>query len=104
MFNRLLNLFKRPAAVKPVEVKGASADDVRKYAKVTFVTPARQRGEKRVTFSAMDIQRGMNLHAHAQLVCGAIDAKKFSEFARLELVKREGVKQGASAKWTFKVL
>jgi hypothetical protein len=52
----------------------------------------------------MDLQRGMNLHAHAQLVCGAIDAKKFAEFARVELVKREGVKQGASAKWTFKVL
>ena len=104
MVNRLLDLFKRPAAAKSAEEKGTTANDVRKYAKVTFITPARQRGEKRVSFSAMDLQRGMNLHAHAQLVCGAIDAKKFAEFARVELVKREGVKQGASAKWTFKVL
>lgn len=104
MIDRLLDLFKRPASTKTTVEKGASADDVRKYAKVAFITPARQRGEKRVCFSAMDIQRGMNLHAHAQLVCGAIDAKKFTEFARVELVKREGVKQGASAKWTFKVL
>jgi len=37
-------------------------------------------------------------------VCSAIDAKKFEEFARVKLVKREGDKQGASARWTFKVL
>ena len=104
MFKSLLNLFKRPAEVKTAEEKGATADNIRKYAKVTFVTPARQRGEKRVTFSAMDIHRELTPPTAYPLICGAIDAKKFAEFARLELVKREGVKQGASAKWTFKVL
>jgi hypothetical protein len=104
MVNRLLDLFKRPAAAKSAEEKGATADDVRKYAKVTYVTPARQRGEKRVSFGASDIHHGMNLHSHFPLVCGAVDARKFAEFARVELVKREGAKQGATAKWTFKVL
>jgi bifunctional ADP-heptose synthase (sugar kinase/adenylyltransferase) len=104
MFNRVVNLFKRPAASKVIEPKGATADSVRKYAKATFITPARQRGEKRVTFSASDIHRGMNLHSRMPLVCSSIDAKKFAEFARVELVKRDGVKQGASAKWTFKLL
>lgn len=104
MFNRLLDLFKRPAAEKIVEDKHATADIVRKHAKVTYVTPARQRGEKRVTFSASDIHHALHLHAHYPLVCSAIDAKKFAEYARVELVKRDGAKQGATSKWTFKVL
>ena len=104
MFKSLLNLFKRPAEAKTAEDRGASADNIRKYAKVTFITPARQRNEKRVTFSAMDIHRGLNPPTAYPLICNAIDAKKIADFARVELVKREGVKQGASAKWTFKVL
>jgi len=52
----------------------------------------------------MDIHRGLHPPTAYTLICGAIDAKKFADFARVELVKREGVKQGASAKWTFKVL
>ena len=58
MFKSLLNLFKRPAEAKTAEERGANADNIRKYAKFNFVTPARQRGEKRVTFSAMDIHQG----------------------------------------------
>jgi len=104
MFKSLLNLFKRPEKSSPTAVKHATADSVRKYAKSNFVTPARQRSEQRVTFSAADLHRGLELHARFPLVCDAIDAKKFEEFARVKLVKREGVKQGASAKWTFKVL
>lgn len=104
MFKSLLDRLKRPAAVKAAEVKQASADSVRKYAKVTFVTPARQRGEKRVTFSASDLHGGLELHAHYPLVCSAIDGKKFEDFARVSLVKRTGVKNGATARWTFKIL
>ncbi len=104
MFKSLLNLFKRPAGNKTVSEKGVSADEIRKYAKTAFITPVRQRGEKRVTFSAMDLQRGMTQHADYPHICGAIDAKKFTEFARVELIRRDGAKQGASAKWTFKVL
>ena len=104
MFKSLLNLFKRQSKPGAHAEKMATADSVRKYAKVTFITPARQRGEQRVTFSAADLHRGLDLHARYPLVCDAIDTKKFEEFARVKLVKREGVKQGASAKWTFKVL
>lgn len=104
MFKSLLNLFKRPAAANSATEKEATADGVRKFAKVTYITPARQRGETRVSFTASDLHRGLNLHARYPLVCSAIDAKKFEEFARVSLVKREGVKQGASARWTFKIL
>ena len=104
MLKSILNLFKRQPKASSAAVKQATADGVRKYAKVNYITPARQRGEQRVTFSAADLHRGLNLHARFPLVCAAIDAKKFEEFARVKLVKREGVKQGASARWTFKVL
>ena len=104
MVNRLLNLFKRPAAEKIVEDKHATADIVRKHVKVTYVTPARQRGEKRVSFNASDLHRVMDPRASYPLICSAIDSKKFTEFARVSLVKREGAKQGASARWTFKIL
>ena len=104
MFKFLTDLFKRPSKARPAAVKQATANEVRKYAKATFVTRARQRGEERVTFSAADLHRGLNLHARFPLVCSAIDAKKFEEFARVRLIKRDGVKQGASARWTFKVL
>ena len=104
MFKSLLNLFKRPAAANSATEKEATADGVRTFAKVTYITPTRQRGETRVSFTASDLHRGLNLHAGYPLGCSAIDAKKFAEFARVSLVKREGVKQGASARWTFKIL
>ena len=52
MFKSILNLFKRQPKTTSAEVKQATGDSIRKYAKTTYVTPARQRGEQRVTFSA----------------------------------------------------
>ena len=63
----------------------------------------RTKKEKRVTFTAADIEKGMGLQSKFPMVCSSIDAKKFLEYARVELIKREGADQGASAKWTFRV-
>jgi hypothetical protein len=104
MFKSLLNFFKRKPATGSTGENQATADGLRKYAKVTYVTPARQRGEKRVSFNASDLHRVMDPRASYPLICSAIDSKKFTEFARVSLVKREGAKQGASARWTFKIL
>lgn len=101
MFKSLLDLFRKK---KSGEHRQTSPDAVRKYAKANFVTPARQKGEKRVSFTARQVHDGMGLSVSYPLVCSALDAKKFEEFARVKLTKREGVKQGASAGWTFKVL
>ncbi len=98
----MFKLFKKPLfAVK--EKEHSNADEIRKYAKSVFITPARQRGDKSVSFSASDIHAGLGYKARFPAVCSAIDAKKFSEFARVDLVKRSGPKQGATAKWTFKM-
>jgi hypothetical protein len=100
MFEFITRLFKK----QPASPRKTTADTIRKYAKTTFVTPARQKGEKRVTFNARQIHQGLELSSRYPLVCSSIDAHKFEEFARVKLVKRDGVKQGVSAEWTFKVL
>jgi hypothetical protein len=37
-------------------------------------------------------------------ICSALDAKKFEEFARVKVIRREGSRQGSTAKWTIKIL
>ena len=101
MFEFLTDLFKKKKSRAP---RKTTADAVRKYAKVNFVLPARQKGEKRVTFNARQIHQGLELSSSYPLVCSAIDAHAFEEFARVKLIKREGAKQGVSADWTYKVL
>lgn len=102
MFEFLKRLFKKPE-IELEAPQRPQADAIRKYAKLKFVIPARQKGEKRISFTAGEIHKGVGLKNRMPLVCGSIDARKFLEFARVELIRREGPKQGATAKWTFKV-
>jgi hypothetical protein len=113
MWDFLTRFFKRGNNKKEKDGKTASktpnphinqSDDIRKYAKTHFVIPARKRGDVRVSFSAKDIHQGLDLASRYPMVCSAIDSKKFAEFARIELTKRDGPQQGATARWTFKVL
>lgn len=98
----MFKLFKKAPEVSK-EKEHSTADDIRKYAKTHFVTPARQRGDEAVTFSASDIHVAEGENEHFSNVCKAIDSKKFLEFARVVLSKRSGPKSGAAARWTFKV-
>lgn len=100
MFEFITRLFKK----QPASPRKTTADAIRKYAKTTFVTPARQKGDKRVSFNARQIHQGLGLSSNYAMVCDAIDTHKFEEFARVKLVKREGMKQGVSAEWVFKIL
>ena len=107
MFDFIRNLFKKRTDSKPGKAPNpriTQADEIRKYAKTHYVTPARKKGETRVSFSAKDIHTGIDLDSRYPLVCASIDAKKFKEFARVELIKREGPSQGVLARWTFKIL
>lgn len=102
MFKRFLDLFRKEKRPSKSSDR-TTADQVRKYAKVTFITPARQQGKIRVTFSAADVHNGMKLRSNYTLVCGAIDAKKFLVFARVKLETRTGAKQSSTARWTFTI-
>jgi len=79
----------------------ATADKVREYALITFIKPARNRGDKTVTFTATDIHKGMALQERFPLVCSAIDTDKFLEYASVNLVIREGPKQSSTVRWVF---
>lgn len=103
MFDFLKKWFKKSDVKTVVKKKKPMGDEIRKYTKNKFIIPARMKKEKRVTFTAADIEKGMGLQSKFPMVCSAIDAKKFLDYARLELIKREGAEQGATAKWTFKV-
>jgi len=111
MWEFLRKIFKKPPVKSVKSVKNGKtgnprinqADEIRKYAKTQFVIPARKKGEKRVSFTSKDIHQGMDLESRYPQVCASIDSKKFREFARVEIVKREGPQQGATARWTFKL-
>jgi len=103
MFSFLNKLFRKKG-VKTEKQKVSQSDEIRKYAKTHFIIPSRQKHEKRVVFTASDIHHGLKLTGQYPQVCSSIDARKFKVFARVELIKREGPKQGSSARWTFKIL
>jgi hypothetical protein len=111
MWEFLRKLFRKPPVKSIKSVKNgkssnpriSQADEIRKYAKTQFIIPARKKGETRVSFTSKDIHQGMDLQSRYPQVCASIDSKKFNEFARVELVKREGPQHGATARWTFKL-
>ena len=103
MWSFLRRLFRK-TELKTDKHKLSQADEIRKYAKTHYIIPARQKGDKRVSFAVSEIHQGLKLVSRYQLVCSSIDARKFKAFARVELIKREGPKEGASAHWTFKIL
>ena len=78
-----------------------TADDVRHFALKSFIQPARERGEKTVSFTATDVHKGMGLQARFPLVCSSIDGGKFMDLAKVVLVKRDGPKQSSTVRWVF---
>ena len=78
-----------------------TANEVREYALVTFIKPARRRGANTVAFTSTDIHKGMGLEGRFPLVCSAIDAEKFQDYASVILSQRDGPKQSSTVRWVF---
>ena len=78
----------------------ATADEVRRYA-LKKIQEARQKGDKTISFTALEIHKGLGLNQRFPLVCSAIDADKFLDYASVILIKREGPKQSTTVRWTF---
>lgn len=79
----------------------ATANAVREYVLKEFIEPARRQGKTTVSFTSSDVHKGMGLAQRYPLVCSAIDADKFLDYAKVTLVKREGPKQSTTANWIF---
>lgn len=82
----------------------ASANEIREYARAKYIETARRRGQRTVTFSALDIHKGLGYKDRYPIVCSSIDADKFLDFANVIMVRREGVKASSAVTWTFEVL
>jgi hypothetical protein len=103
MFEFITKWFSKPTPKAETKKKSSGGDAVRKYVKQRYINPARMKKGGRVTFTAEDIEKEMGLGNKYPLICSALDTQKFIDFARVELIRREGAAQGSTAKWTFKV-
>lgn len=79
------------------------ADDVRKYCKQTYVDPARNRGEKRITIRSGDVHLALNYANRYPLVCAAIGSNKFEELCGLKRLSVEGPLNGVNTLFTFRL-
>lgn len=77
------------------------ADQIRQYVRVQLIEPARVAGRRQVKVRAGDVHAALDLENRMPAVCGALDAGRFSDEARVTLVRRSGPKQGANAEWIF---
>jgi hypothetical protein len=102
MFDILKNLFPK-AQPKESKKRVSMGDPIRKYVKNKYIIPARTKKAGRVVLVASDVDNGMGLGNKYAMVCSALDSNKFLEFARVELIRREGPAQGGAAKWTLKI-
>jgi len=76
-------------------------NDIREYVLATIIKPARQRGNKSISFTSADVHNGMELEQGFPLVCSAIDAEKFQKNASVILSRRDGPEQSSSVRWVF---
>ncbi len=97
--------FKRKAATtvsKSDKPERSHADEIRKFVRTTYITPARRKGLSHVTFSNEEVQAGMK-GVRLQSIVSAIDAAKFPVFAKAKLTKRVGKKGSSEIRWTFEI-
>ena len=73
------------------------ADQIRDYARVNYVVPARERGKRRFTIRTGDVVRNMELiGGRTPAVCSALKTREFLGENSLRLVSRTGPESGQS--------
>ena len=77
------------------------SDDIRGYVREQIIEPARQRKQATIHVRAGDVHTAIGLVNRMPLVCAAMDAQKFLDFARVTLIRRTGPHQGASVDCVF---
>lgn len=81
-----------------------SADLIRKFVLENYIQPAREHGDAEITIRAGDVHKAMSLKDAMPAVASALGANKFQEFAKVQLVKREGPHNGANLFLTFRII
>ena len=81
----------------------SQADEIRQYALVHYVEPARASGHRTLTIRAGDICRDLGLHGRAPNVCSAVRSGKFLELAHLQLLERTGPFQSTTTRFRYAI-
>ena len=82
-------------------VQNTHAEQVRKYARLEYIEPARRRNEATVRIVAGEVQKAVRLTNRVPLVCQALKSHKFLDENHLILEKWEGPPSGMSTTVTF---
>ena len=77
------------------------ADRIRNHDLRGWIDPARSAGHPQVTVRARDVHAALGLRSRYPAVCGALDADKFLDVARVTLVRRSGPRQSSTVEWVF---
>jgi hypothetical protein len=80
-----------------------NADDVRAYCERTFVSPARAKGETKISIRAGDVHEALKYRNRLPLVCSALGTKVFEEQARVYRTAVDGPLNGANTIFRFYV-
>jgi len=78
-----------------------NADVIRRHSKEKYVTPARQRHERRFSIRTGDVLRDLKLNGRAPAICSALKTREFLEENALRLVSKTGPPSGQSTTVTY---
>jgi hypothetical protein len=94
-----MRLADRPCLAYDSYVKqGTYSEQVRAYALVRYIAPARNRREPDVRIVAGEIHRALGFVNRYPLVCDALISRRFLAENRLTLLRREGPPSGQGAR------
>lgn len=74
---------------------------IREFVLDEVIESARAQGRATVAVRAGDVHAALGLQDRHPAVCGALDAHKFLDFARVTLVRRTGPRQSSTVEWVF---
>jgi 5-methylcytosine-specific restriction protein B len=76
-------------------------EEVQKHVKVTYLDPAKQRGESTIRIKAGDVHRDLHWSNRVPSVCTTLSSQKFQRETGLELVSKDGPPSGYSTTVVF---
>lgn len=79
----------------------SDADQIREYAWIRYIEPARHRGETEIRIKSGDIVKGLNLKNKTPNVCTALRSKIFQTIYGVQLIGEQGPQSGMSTTVTF---
>jgi len=78
-----------------------TAEQIREFARIRYVEPARTSGASEVEVHAGTVHREMGVVNRMPAICSALDADRFRDECELTLVQRRGPRQSSSVVWLF---